>query len=256
MTHEPRAAPSGGARRKGRKSGAKYFVRDVVIIFLIAVVVSFLVKTYLFRSFYIPSESMRDTLQVDDRVIVNELVPSVFPVERGDVVVFKDPGRWLPAMTPIVHNPIEVGIDWALSLVGLSASDANDHLIKRVIGLPGDHVECCTASGQITINGTAITEPYVVLPPGQKNVSLDPFDVVVDPGSLWVMGDNRNKSKDSRYNRDGPGRGFVPMENVVGKATFVYWPLDRWTWLDNYPDVFRGASSSASGVPSSSAPPR
>lgn len=228
--------------RKPRR-GVLYFLRDLAIIFIIAVLVSFLVKTFLIRSFYIPSGSMEHTLEKNDRIIVNELEPALIPIQRGDVVVFRDPGGWLPAKPEAAVNPVAEGIDWLLSLVGLSTSDSEDHLIKRVIGLPGDHVECCNALGQLSVNGSPLSEPYVTLPHGDINVSRDPFDVTVPKGSLWVMGDNRYNSADSRYNRDKPGNGFVPIEDVVGRALVISWPIDRWSWLDNYPDVFSGAET-------------
>ena len=228
------------AESQRKKRGVVLFIRDLLIIFVVALLVSFLIKTFLIRSFYIPSGSMENTLLKNDRIIVNQLEPSMMPIQRGDVVVFTDPGGWLQATVPIEQNPIVAGADWLLSAVGLSAADSNDHLIKRVIGLPGDHVECCNALGQMSVNGVPLSEPYVKLPVGATSVSKDNFDIVVPEGSLWVMGDNRYNSKDSRYNGDTPGKGFVPVDNVVGRAILVSWPVSRWTWLDNYPDVFRG----------------
>lgn len=224
-----------------KKRGVGLFLRDLVIIFMVALLISFVIKTFLVRSFYIPSGSMEQTLLENDRIIVNQLQPRLIPIEHGDVVVFRDPGGWLPPQTPMEQNPIVAGIDWVLSVVGLSAPDSNDHLIKRVIGLPGDHVVCCNALGQLSVNGIPLSEePYVSLPPGDTKVSKDDFDVIVPDNSLWVMGDNRYNSKDSRYNGTTPGKGFVPMDNVVGRAFVISWPLDRWAWLDDYPDVFRG----------------
>ncbi len=226
-------------RRK--KRGVGLFLRDLVIIFVVALLISFMIKTFLIRSFYIPSGSMEQTLLLNDRIIVNQLQPGLFPVEHGDVVVFRDPGGWLPPQLPVEQNAIVAGIDWILSVVGLSAPDSNDHLIKRVIGLPGDHVVCCNALGQMSVNGVPLSEePYVSLPPGETEVSKDDFDVVVPADSLWVMGDNRYNSKDSRYNGTTPGKGFVPMDNVVGRAFVISWPLNRWGWLDDYPAVFSG----------------
>ncbi|MEO6825795.1 MAG: signal peptidase I [Microbacteriaceae bacterium] len=225
---------------RGRRRGIKYFLRDILIIFVIAVLVSFLVKTFLIRSFYIPSGSMEQTLQINDRIIVNELEPKLMPIQHGDVVVFRDPGGWLQPQPHLNQNPVAAGVDWALSIVGLSAPDSDDHLIKRVIGLPGDHVTCCNALGQMSVNGIPLKEPYVALPPGVAKVSNDPFDVTVPKGSLWVMGDNRYNSADSRYNRTKPGKGFVPIDNVVGRALVITWPIARWSWLDNYSSAFRG----------------
>ncbi|RNE58486.1 signal peptidase I [Cryobacterium tepidiphilum] len=231
------------SRRK--KRSAALFVRDLLVIFVVALLVSFLIKTFLIRSFYIPSGSMEDTLLINDRIIVNQLEPGLIPVEHGDVVVFKDPGGWLLPQPPVEQNPIAASLSWLLSLVGLAAPDSNDHLIKRVIGLPGDHVTCCNALGQMSVNGVPLDEPYVLLPPGATDVSKDDFDVVVPPDSLWVMGDNRYNSKDSRYNGNTPGKGYVPMEDVVGRAFVISWPISRWGWLDDYPNVFAGVEKAS-----------
>jgi signal peptidase I len=223
--------------RRSRKGGAWRFLRDVLIILLAAIVISFLIKTFLIRSFYIPSESMEDTLHINDRIIVNELQPKLFPLQRGDVVVFKDPGGWLQPTPPSTENPVASFFDGLLSIVGLTAPDSNDHLIKRLIGLPGDHVVCCNSFGQMTVNGAPLDEPYVQLA-GHTAVSGTPFDIVVPKNSLWVMGDNRYNSEDSRYQTNTPSHGFVPMDDVVGRAILITWPVDRWTWLDDYPLTF------------------
>ncbi|WP_022891841.1 signal peptidase I [Agromyces subbeticus] len=223
-----------------RQRSILLFFRDLLVIFVVAVLVSFLIKTFLIRSFFIPSQSMEETLVKDDRIIVNQLVPEVTPLERGDVVVFKDPGGWLPARVEEQQPPLVAAVDWFLAFVGLSAPDSNDHLVKRLIGLPGDHIVCCNALGQMSVNDVPLDEPYIALPPGDTKASRDDFDVVVPEDSLWVMGDNRNNSKDSRYNGSTPLKGFVPIENVVGRAFVVSWPLDHWAWLDNYPQVFEG----------------
>jgi signal peptidase I len=163
------------------------------------------------------------------------------------VVVFKDPGGWLNNPPEPPQNPVSGFFDWLLSLVGLTASDSNDHLIKRVIGLPGDEVACCNEFGQMTVNGVPLEESYVKLPPNTTTVSLKEFSVTVPANSLWVMGDNRYNSQDSRYQTETPSKGFVPYDDVVGRAILITWPLDRWTWLDNYPFVFRGVDSGDGG---------
>jgi signal peptidase I len=236
------------ARRPRRRlKGWRGFLRDVLLILVAAVVISFLIKTFLIRSFYIPSQSMEQTLHVNDRIIVNELVPDLMPIERGDIVVFRDPGGWLVATPEPPQNPVVGFFDWVLSIVGLTAPDSNDHLIKRVIGLPGDVVACCNEFGQMTVNGVPLDEVdlYVTLPDGVTKVSRDDFEVTVPADSLWVMGDNRYNSADSRYNQDGPTNGFVPFDHVVGRAILITWPIDRWTWLDNYPIVFSGVDEAA-----------
>lgn len=230
-------------RRRAR--GWLILLRDVIVIVLIAVLVSFLVKTFLVRSFYIPSGSMKETLQIQDRILVDEITPRFGGYDRGDVVVFRDPGGWLPPHPSPERPPVVEAWDWVLSLVGLAAPDSDDHLIKRVIGLPGDHVVCCNAIGQITINGVPIDETdYIVIPPGESAASAVAFDVTVPGGSLWVLGDNRYQSKDSRYNQEQPGKGFVPLENLVGRAFLKTWPFDRFGNIDFHHEVFAGVPDS------------
>ncbi len=221
-----------------------FFLRDVVVIFAIAIVVSFVVKTFLVRSFYIPSSSMEQTLEINDRIIVSELVPKLVSLEHGDVVVFRDPGGWVMATTEPDMNPVQAGIEWTLSLFGLVAPDSDEHLVKRVIGLPGDTVACCTTDGKVTVNGVPLTEPYINLPEGQIRASAIDFEKYVEPGTIFVMGDNRYNSKDSRYNTDLPGGGLVPIEKIVGRAILVSWPMEHWGWLSNYPETFKDVPAS------------
>lgn len=224
------------------RRGAGRFVRDILIIFLAAILISFLVKTFLVRSFYIPSPSMTNTLQVGDRIIVNELVPTLTPVTRGDVVVFTDPGGWLSndTKTEGSSNPLIRTVQSALTTIGLGTADSDDHLIKRVIGLPGDKVECCNEFGQIEVNGVPIKEPYIDVSVVQKADAFT-YSVTVPKGHLWVLGDNRYNSDDSAaHNAEHDADPFVPMSDVVGRAFVITWPAARWSWLSDYPDVFRG----------------
>ncbi len=247
MTQQQPVAPTrpreAAEERRRKTRGVRLFIRDIVLIFLAAIVISIGIKAFLIRSFYIPSGSMENTLQVNDRIIVNELVPNLVAVQHGDVVVFKDPGGWLEGQPTISEPNGFVGaIDWLLSVVGLSAPDSNDHLVKRVIGLPGDKVSCCNAFGQMSVNGVPLVEPYLDLPAGVTKVSGNDFSVTVPKNSLWVMGDNRYDSRDSRFNTNGPTKGFVPMNDVVGRAFVISWPASHWSWLDNYPAVFAGTT--------------
>lgn len=123
-----------------------------------------------------------------------------------------------------------------LSAFGLAAPDSTQHLVKRVIGVGGDNVVCCDADGKLQINGVSITEPYIA--EGVKPSETE-FNVTVPQGSVWVMGDNRPNSEDSRYHLELPSGGFVGQEHIVGKAFVLSWPFARWTWLGNYPDVFK-----------------
>ena len=241
MTENAQAVVDGEQDAKpARKRGWKIFVRDILIIFLAALLISFLIKTFLIRSFYIPSSSMEQTLHIDDRIIVNQLEPGLIAIEHGDIIVFRDPGGWLTPTIEPESNWFVTAVDAVLAFVGLSAPDSNDHLIKRVIGLPGDVVVCCNDFGQLTVNGVALEEPYVTLPDDVTKVTRDDFSVTVPEGALWVMGDNRYNSADSAFHRDDPTGGFVPIDNVVGRALLISWPLEHWAWLDNYPVTFRG----------------
>lgn len=223
--------------RKLKKNPVAAFLIDILVIVATAMVLSLLIKAFLIRSFFIPSGSMMDTLQIDDRIIVNELVPNLVPVNRGDVVVFKDPGGWLYQQPQETESRgfVQLG-EWVLSVFGLAAPDSSQHLVKRVIGVGGDHVVCCDADGKLQVNGVSITEPYVQSDATPSDMK---FDVKVPEGTFWVMGDNRSNSEDSRYHRTQPGKGFVPKSAIVGRAFLLSWPFDRFTWLDNYPNVFK-----------------
>lgn len=243
MTTESASAPTPPVKKR---RGLVVFLRDVLVIVVIAALVSFVVKTFVVRSFYIPSASMEQTLMVNDRILVDELTPRWTDYERGDVVVFKDPGGWLdPQPQTPAQPPLVQAVDWVLNLVGISATDSQDHLVKRIIGLPGDHVVCCNALGQITINGTPIDElSYLNLPEGDTAASNEPFDVTVPEGSLWLLGDNRDRSRDSREHQDLPSGGFVPLTNVVGKAFLTTWPLSRFGAIDGHHSTFNGVPDS------------
>ncbi|HWK92201.1 MAG TPA: signal peptidase I [Luteimicrobium sp.] len=211
-------------------------LRETAIIVVAALVLSWLIKTFLVQAFYIPSESMEDTLQIGDRVMVSRLVPSHLDLHRGDIIVFKDPGDWLPAQEKADHGPVGNAVVNALTFVGLRPNDAVGHLIKRVIGLPGDTVACAGPGKPVTVNGVAIDEPY--LKPGSEP-SQDAFSEKVPAGSLFVMGDNRQDSSDSRYNTGKPGGGFVPMDDVVGTAFIKVWPLSDAGLLRNPSETFK-----------------
>lgn len=219
------------------------FLRDAIIIVVAALVVSFLIKTFLIRSFFIPTDSMDQTLIRDDRIIVSQLHGGPLDLRRGDVIVFVDPGGWLSIQPGVSEDdPLTRLLDGVSLFLGLSSPDDNEHLVKRLVGLPGDLVVCCDELGAMSINGVPLAEPYVSLPEGVTKVSSNDFEVIVPEGALWVMGDNRYNSADSRRNMDKPGGGFVPLENVVGRAIVISWPQERWTWLSNYPETFAGVA--------------
>lgn len=229
------------SRRRSPTRAILAFLRDLVVIVLAALLVSFLIKTFLIRSFFIPTDSMEPTLIRDDRIIVSQLTPGLTPINRGDVVVFVDPGGWLSIQQGVSEDdPLSRVLNAVSYVVGLSSPDDNQHLVKRVIGLPGDTVVCCDELGAMSINGVPLAESYLSLPTGVNKVSSEDFSVVVPDNALWVMGDNRYNSADSRRNTDKPGGGFVPISNVVGRAIVISWPVDRWVWLENYPETFAG----------------
>jgi signal peptidase I len=180
---------------------------------------------------------MEQTIRIGDRVVVDKLSPwfGARP-ERGDVVVFRDPGGWLAAEDTARSggSPVVRRIKESLAFVGVLPSADEQDLIKRVVGVGGDRVVCCDAQGRLTVNGTPLDEPYLY--PGDEP-SQARFEVTVPEGSLWVMGDHRSLSADSRVHREGPDGGAVPEDLVVGRAIAVAWPVGHWTRLDA-PDAY------------------
>lgn len=210
---------------------------ETLILLAVALVVSVLVKTYFVQMFFVPSASMEPLFVNDDRILVEKVTYWNGEVERGDVVVFSDPGEWLDSSVTVELN----GVQKLLSRVGLYPEGG--HLVKRVIGIGGDRVKCCDKQGRITVNGVPLEEQGFILeghPP-----SDDKFTVKVPEGRLWVMGDNRSNSEDSRFHRDLDG-GTVPESAVVGKVWAVVWPLDRFQLLDR-PGTFDNPGLLVSG---------
>ncbi len=214
--------------KAAKESGGLAAVRETALVVVVALALSLIVKTFLVQAFYIPSGSMERTLQLKDRVMVSKLTPGPFELHRGDIIVFTDFNNWLdPALKPAT-NPGPVTS--FLRTVGLLPSDSNDHLIKRIIGMPGDRVQCCGADGRIKVNGLAIDEPYLF--PGNPPSQAE-FDITVPAGRVWVMGDHRSDSADSRAHDENSGGkiGSVPISRITGKAFALVWPLSNATWL-------------------------
>jgi signal peptidase I len=248
---EPDSGSGSGRRGTGRGRKQTPFGRavgavvEVVVVVALALVLALIIKTFLVQAFFIPSESMENTLLTGDRVLVSKLTPGMFGLHRGDIVVFKDPGGWLPPTAPVDEGPLRNGVRTTLTFVGLLPQDSGEHLIKRVIGLPGDHVQCCDAKGRVMVNGVPIDETYLY--PG--NTPSDKiFDVTVTAGNLWVMGDHRSVSEDSRWHPQ-LNNGMVPEKDVVGKAFVVVWPLDRAATLGVPDSVFARVPSPPSPGP-------
>ena len=225
----PGAAQQASEPSESAGAGLLAAVREIVLVLVIALGLSLVIKTFFVQAFYIPSESMQTVLEPGDRVLVSKLSPGPFSLHRGDVVVFADPGNWLnPAPAP-AQGPVRSAVRNTLTFVGLLPSDSGEHLIKRVIGLPGDTVACCDPVGKLTVNGKAVDEPYLF--PDNRPSDVD-FTVTVPTGRLWVMGDHRSLSEDSRFHRDEQD-GTVPVSAVVGRAFVVVWPFGRAHWLGN-----------------------
>ncbi|MFI0940035.1 signal peptidase I [Streptomyces sp. NPDC021020] len=240
----------GGDGEAGRPGHAaqgrpRSFWKELPLLIGIALVLALLIKTFLVQAFSIPSDSMNNTLLQGDRVLVDKLTPW-FGSEpsRGQVVVFHDPGQWLPENPEPSHNPVVRGLQKGLSFIGLMPSADEKDLIKRVIGVGGDTVSC-TGTGPVVVNGKALDEPYVF--PGNTPCSPDkPFKVTVPKNHIWVMGDHRQDSLDSRFHMDQPSHGFVDDKFVVGRAIVVAWPVNRWDWL-SIPSTFSQPGISAAG---------
>jgi signal peptidase I len=203
-------------------------LKELPILIVVALVVSLFIKSFLVQFFYIPSGSMENTLQVQDRVAVNKVPFISDKIKRGDIVVFRDPNNWLPENVENSSNSITAKAKNLLVTVGVLPNPAKQYLVKRVIGVAGDRVLCCTASGKLSINGTEVTEPYIY---GGDAPSDMKFDVTVPKGKLWVMGDHRGASADSRYHQEDVNGGFVPLESVSGRVVSVIWPFKNLTYV-------------------------
>lgn len=215
---------SGGKPKKhgGKKRGS--FWRELPVLVVIALVLALVIKTWLIQAFFIPSGSMENTLKINDRVLVNKFVYHTRPVQRGDVVVFNGLDSWDPeGEFPRPGDPVSKVLHAVGSVFGVTA-DEKDY-IKRVIGVPGDHVRCCDAHGSVTVNGHPLNERSYLYPGNAPSDSL--FDVTVPEGHLWVMGDHRHVSADSRAHLGDPGGGAIPEDKVVGRAFVRVWPPSR-----------------------------
>ncbi|AEY91984.1 MULTISPECIES: signal peptidase I [Streptomyces] len=250
------SAPGGGRtraerrqlQRKVKRKRRRSAVREIPLLVGVAVLIALVLKTFLVQAFVIPSGSMEETIRIGDRVLVDKLTPWFgSEPQRGDVVVFHDPGGWLQdEQTAKKHDPVVVKqFKEGLTFIGLLPSDNEKDLIKRVIGVGGDHVKCCDAQGRVTVNGVPLTEGDYLYPGDVP--SAMPFDITVPKGRLWVMGDHRGNSADSRSHQNTAYGGTVSLDSVVGRAMVIGWPVGHWTRLEE-PKTFASVTDSAPGT--------
>lgn len=203
-------------------------LKELPFLVVVALVASLLIKSFLVQFFYIPSGSMENTLQVQDRVAVNKIPFISKSIDRGDVVVFRDPDDWLPEIVDYDTNKYLAKVKSALVAVGVLPNPAKQYLVKRVIGVAGDRIVCCTKNDKLSINGVEVNEPYIF---AGNNPSDMTFDVTVPEGKIWVMGDHRGASADSRYHQEDINKGFVPISKVSGRVFAVIWPFKNITYV-------------------------
>jgi signal peptidase I len=220
---EPAASGATRTRRRRKRS----FWRELPILVVIALILAVLIKTYAIQAFFIPSGSMENTLDINDRVLINKLVYDFRSIHRGDIVVFNGDGTWNPGTIPGNSNFFAEFADGFASMFGFG--HASDIYVKRVIGLPGDHVACCDAQGRVTVNNIPLDESSYLYP-GDAPSEVR-FNIIVPAGHIWVMGDHRSVSEDSRYHLGSPGGGAIPESAVLGRAFVIIWPPSRWRFL-------------------------
>jgi signal peptidase I len=237
-----RGGPRHAAPVAGPAPGRRRLSLGLELLFtaLVVVVASFVLKTFVIQSFYVPSESMEDTLAVSDRIIVSKLAPGPWKVHRGDIVVFHDRDGWSAQSLPLPEDKgLASWLHGVAQALGFAPEDPEGYIVKRVIGLPGDIVACGGEGDPVTVNGHPLDEPY--LKPGVAPSALG-FRVEVPEGGLWVMGDNRSNSSDSRFHQDQALSGAIAVDSVVGVAKIRVWPLSRMGLLRNPGAVFRDVS--------------
>jgi signal peptidase I len=236
----------GTARPSVRRPRRRSFARELPVLIVVALVLALVIKTYAIQAFFIPSGSMENTLDIGDRVLINKLVYDFRGIHRGDIVVFNGNGSWDFDTTPTSSNLLSRIFGDVEGIVGINHD--SDIYIKRVIGLPGDHVACCDAQGRVTVNGVALNENSYLYPGNAP--STQRFNITVPANRLWVMGDHRAVSYDSRGHMGDPGGGTIPESSVLGRAFVIIWPPSRWGFL-NIPATFEqpklNASAAAAG---------
>jgi signal peptidase I len=247
-TDSETSAPGQDTPQAPRKRKRRSFWKELPILIAVALLLAVIIKTYAIQAFYIPSGSMENTLEINDRVLVNKIIYHIRDIHRGDIVVFNGDGSWDPGTVPTNGNILDQFFSGFASMFGFG--HPGDILIKRVIGIPGDHVVCCDAQGRVTVNGVPLNEGSYLYPGSAP--SLARFSIVVPAGRLWVMGDNRYYSDDSRDHQGDPGGGTVPESAVIGRAFVIIWPPSRWAFLP-IPATFEQPALNASSAAASAA---
>ncbi|TVZ06436.1 signal peptidase I [Trebonia kvetii] len=238
----PRDEEARDEEKPQAKDGKRHrsFWRELPVLIVAALVLAFLVKTFAFQAFVIPTGSMQNTLAIGDRVLVNKIVYHLRSIHRGDIVVFDGSTSWDAGQPRPSQNLFSKAVSEFEGLFGVSAD--NSVYIKRVIGLPGDHVQCCNAGGQLAVNGVTLSEGDYLYP--GNTPSDQQFNITVPAGQLWVMGDHRAISDDSRGHPGSPGGGSIPESSVIGRAFVIVWPPGQWGFL-NIPATFEQPALSA-----------
>ena len=261
---QPIATPAPGARKATRrraKPAGRSLLRELPVLVIVALVIAMVIKSFVVQAFVIPTGSMQNTLALYDKILVNKLVYHVRAIHPGDIVVFDGSGSWdapVPPSTTSSDPAVRIYDDTLRKLFasvgGLFGTPIGQtDYVKRVIGVPGDHVVCCNARGLITINGVPLHEQSYLYPgdrPGSAPSGIPGhFNVTVPAGYLWVLGDHRGISDDSRGHEADPGNGMIPQDQVIGRAFLIAWPPSKWQILPIPPTFKQPGIIRADGVP-------